>query len=353
MLLIPLVAVIVTAIAYDFSVKEMSRDSMVLLEKAKVHLLNLGDEEQLKKLEEQKKANEQLTKVKATLPVKTTAKPNVKTIEAKPELIKVEKENNTKVEIANIELTEKQELQLKTIQEQIAKNTQLTKQLNTISEQLVLEQTKNEALNSRLAAQEKDRLELEFELYNMLEKSENSLASIDEQASITNQTIKLQSPPTDVAIKTEVIETKTEVKIVMKDKETQKIEALEKSDTDKIIEAMATVDTSVKTIKETEKPIEVETKVANNVVMIYKDELTIIKKPALTNANPIKKQEAKTKKPKNEAVKTAKTEVITDEVLSVKKPKAELIKVAIKPVEKEPEVAQKPTAPAVAKEKNK
>ena len=50
-------------------------------------------------------------------------------------------------------------------------------------------------------------------------------------------------------------------------------------------------------------------------------------------------------------MKTAKSEVITDEVLSVEKPKAELIKVAIKPVEKEPEVAQKPIAPAVAKEK--
>ena len=103
-------------------------------------------------------------------------------------------------------------------------------------------------------------MELEFELYNVLEKSENSPASIDEQASITNQTIKLQSPPIDVAIKTEVVETKKEVKIVMKDKETQKIETLEKSDTDKIIEAMATVDTSVKTITETKKPIELETK---------------------------------------------------------------------------------------------
>ena len=83
LLLIPLVAVIVTAIAYDFSVKEMSRDSMVLLEKAKVHLLNLGDENQLKKFEEQKKAKEQLAKIKATLPVKTSAKPDVKTIESK------------------------------------------------------------------------------------------------------------------------------------------------------------------------------------------------------------------------------------------------------------------------------
>ncbi len=49
LLLIPLVIFIVTAITYDFSFNNMSRDSSVLVEKAKVHIFNLGDTQQSEK----------------------------------------------------------------------------------------------------------------------------------------------------------------------------------------------------------------------------------------------------------------------------------------------------------------
>ena len=38
LVLIPLVILLVTAITYDFSIKRISQDSLVLIEKAKIHV---------------------------------------------------------------------------------------------------------------------------------------------------------------------------------------------------------------------------------------------------------------------------------------------------------------------------
>ena len=154
LLLIPLVIFIVTAITYDFSFNNMSRDSSVLVEKAKVHIFNLGDTQQSEK-------QTSIVVKKSVLPASKSpsivVKENIKTpIVLSTPTIPKPLINQEKVIIS--ELTSKQESQLKTIQKQIAENTELTQNLNKLSEQLVLEQVKNQQLNSQLTEQEKDRI---------------------------------------------------------------------------------------------------------------------------------------------------------------------------------------------------
>ena len=246
LLLIPLIAVVVLGITYNFSVKDISRDSMVLLEKAKVHVFNLGDASKLAALEENKLEKTTIDN-KDELNNKTVANKSkdVKSIAATVEIDKTEI-NKDKTTI--FELSAAQELQLKTIKEQIAKNTELTNNLNSLSNQLMQEQIKNQSLNSRLAAQELDRLELEQEYYKALKNSEKSKGSIDNVATSTNRAITAHEselelierdlPPiipglTKIYESTE-IQTKSNAKKVV-----------EKSETDKIIEAMATVNPSI------------------------------------------------------------------------------------------------------------
>ena len=183
------------------------------------------------------------------------------------------------------ELTEKQKLQLKTIQEQTAKNTELSKDLTLLSKQLLLEKTKNETLNSRLSEEEKDRLELEQQLNQMLSNSENNEITIENLTeenidsspkiektivnSISNEVNKIEEniinnkiSKDEKALKPEItertvsiVEADTEIKnqinITTETTESeQNIDAqekdkiVEKSETDKIIEAMSDINSN-------------------------------------------------------------------------------------------------------------
>ena len=110
LLLIPLIGIVVAAITYDFSLKEISRDSLVFYEKVKVQIFNLGDPQKPKTLD--KEAN-QFVKT----PIKKTTS---KAIEKQNVPIKLEvpiaSMDRYKIKIS--ELPSKQASQLESIQKQ-------------------------------------------------------------------------------------------------------------------------------------------------------------------------------------------------------------------------------------------
>ena len=165
LLLIPLVLLAVIAITYDFSIKNIARDSSVLVEKAKIHIFNLGDNTEIKKQPIQTNPIVEKILIPKLKPVATSEQ---KIVTKKPLI-----DNKKDDKIIN-ELTAKQEEQLKKIQEQISENKKLTQSLNSLSSELVIEKTRNDSLNSRLSEQEKDRLELEEQLNKVLAESENT-----------------------------------------------------------------------------------------------------------------------------------------------------------------------------------
>lgn len=267
LLLIPLVLLAVTAITYDFSFKNISKDSLLLVEKTKIHIFNLEDKPQ----------NEHLNKtVNVVVKTLTPANP-LATIETSQKLVEkpvafvspttpTPEINKDKTIIT--ELTSKQKSQLKTIQTQIAENSELTANLEKLSEQFVLEQVKNQALNSKLAAQEKDRIDLEEQLNKILEDSADKEVIREELAikenkkdliileEKTEENLKLISTKTvevDVAQESlEEIATKTTPEVIIEDK-------LEQSETDKIVAAMANIASNKKKKAETEEKIEYST----------------------------------------------------------------------------------------------
>ena len=165
LLLIPLVLLAVIAITYDFSIKNIARDSSVLVEKAKIHIFNLGDNTEIKKQPIQTNPIVEKILIPKLKPVATSEQ---KIVTKKPLI------DNKKDDKVISELTAKQEEQLKKIQEQISENKKLTQSLNSLSSELVIEKTRNDSLNSRLSEQEKDRLELEEQLNKVLAESENN-----------------------------------------------------------------------------------------------------------------------------------------------------------------------------------
>ena len=256
LLLIPLVLLAVVAITYDFSWNNISRDSLVLVEKAKVHIFNLGEAQDPKKLE--KKIN---TVVETSItPKPSTPQIVIKKVFEKPIASRTPATpkpliNEDKIIIT--ELTAKQELQLKTIQAQIAKNTELTQDLEKLSEQLILEQIKNQELNSQIAEEEKDRTELEEQLNQILEDS------VDKEVSAKKSTIQ-DNKEDPVAVEAKITESKETVQnnpagVVQNItqevlQEPVKKEKTEQSETDKIIEAMTSI------ASEKNKNIEAEAK---------------------------------------------------------------------------------------------
>ena len=256
LLLIPLVLLAVAAITYDFSWNNISRDSLILVEKAKVHIFNLGETQDPKKLE--KKIN---TVVETSItPKPSTPQIVIKKVIEKPIASRTPATpkpliNEDKIIIT--ELTAKQELQLKTIQAQIAKNTELTQDLEKLSEQLVLEQIKNQELNSQIAEEEKDRTELEEQLNQILEDS------VDKEVSAKKSTIQ-DNKEDPVAVEPKITESEETVQnkpaeVVQNitqevSQEPVKEEKTEQSETDKIIEAMTSI------ASEKNKNIEAEAK---------------------------------------------------------------------------------------------
>ncbi|MGK0271039.1 MAG: hypothetical protein ACI88H_001692 [Cocleimonas sp.] len=279
LLLIPLVLVVVAAITYDFSFKDLSRDSLVLVEKAKVHLLNLGDPQK-------PKITENKTNVLARTPVTQKIVPDV-----------IEKTDNTKTLTNSItakpkidkykftisELSAKQELQLKNIQKQIKENSALTSNLNKLSEQLVLEQVKNEALNSQLADQEKDRLELEEQLNKMLESSMDNITNNVVDNNISLEGISIQNNKQ----KTPVLEAKVSedeknttplltTKITAapeKENNSDKLQQVEQSETDKIIQTMTSI--AADTIKKPTNKISDTKELKNPEIEVSQPEKTL------------------------------------------------------------------------------
>ena len=261
LLLIPLVLLIVTGITYDFSFKHISRDTLALVEKAKVHIFNLGEIQETKKKDENKiqKVSKEVAKttVKAAteIPldvVETPVIPSATIIPSVPEITE-SKTNQDKIKIS--ELTSKQELQLKTIQSQVAKNSELAKNLNQLSEKLVLEQLKTQELNSKLAEHAKDRKELEEQLNKILEKPIDDDFPLDVTIvqDLPKDIVIIESIKTDneditqAEFKTiKVIEdtiAKEPIQEVVQEVSQEPLveEVVEQSATDKIIEAMADI----------------------------------------------------------------------------------------------------------------
>jgi len=272
--LIPLILLAVTAITYDFSLQKIKQDSTLLINKTKVHVLNLGDEHLLEKTKEQSQIVKKTNTEKAPL-IKKSQESKTLSVKAK-----IEHETNKKI---ITELTAKQKLQLQTIQNQTTKNTELNKDITSLSKQLTLEKTINEALNSKLSAEEKDRLELEAQLNQLLTEAEKNKTKLKNQVKNTST---IQEKPTispsaditavakievkevelkEIPVKTnEIIET-TENKLNDKKIDEPKIVSTisdqtiensetkntEKSDTDKIIETMVNIKKSNEVITKT------------------------------------------------------------------------------------------------------
>ena len=271
LLLIPLIGLIVAAITYDFSIKDISRDSLVLFEKAKVQIFNLGDHQESNNLE--KKSNilvkTPIDKITPEVNKKQTVSINLETPIATMDRYK------TKI----TELTSKQQAQLESIQKQIKENSELSIKLNKLSEQFVLEQVKNEKLNSQLAEQEKDRLELEEQLNKILEKTVAASDASSDNTS-TNEPLEkkvtLEKPVTKltkeviIASEDKITESKdavlTQLKKVVKTPD--KTEKTEQSETDKIIQAMTTIieETSNETTQKVITTIELEKQPKSEVV---------------------------------------------------------------------------------------
>lgn len=249
LLLIPLVLLAVTAITYDFSLKKISEDSTVLLEKAKVAIFNLEDRKQFNT--PVKTSNTLVEKVLIAKP-KKVSKPEQNEVLIKSEAN--DKPENIVDKKLISELTAKQEEQLKAIQEQIEENKKLSKSLSSLSSKLVLEKTRNDSLNSKLSEQEKDRLELEELLNKTLADFEKS-KQLTIQTNAKKQVVETISAPKIVksatdSKDTEVVDTEDNQKTnntpvtttassaeIVQIKE--KKEEIELSETDKIIKAMS------------------------------------------------------------------------------------------------------------------
>lgn len=273
LLLIPLVLVAVTAITYDFSIKNITRDSTALLEKAKIHIFNLGEQQKFTRVENP--SNKIIEKILTPKLKKSIAVEN-KPVIAKQDVIT--KLNNKADKKIISELAAKQELQLKQIQEQISKNTMLMQNLNSLSSELVLEKTRNDSLNSKLTEQEKDRLDLEEQLNHMLAESSTNEIVLEDISELKVETTEpivqstqalVKSNDTKVVEPTKIkkIESKKIVEIVLEktieltDTKTTEIKKAEdteavninqlstekvekqKSETDKIIETMSSINT--------------------------------------------------------------------------------------------------------------
>ena len=263
LVLIPLVILLVTAITYDFSIKRISQDSLVLIEKAKIHVFNLGNS--------QKPINSALPVVDKT---------------AESAVLSNRVLTNNKVAIDNnktliTELNAKQELQLKSIKTQIEKNTKLSKNLNEISEKLILEEVKTRQLNSRLAEQEKDKLELETQLNKLLTvssladnkklKNTNAPKKKSKQLVIETPFPKLEESIKNPSVSEALKDIQSSMQKVAKEPEIKKTE---KSETDKIIEAMA--NTSLNKNQDIEIKIEV-TKSTDLSIQTKAKEISFIK----------------------------------------------------------------------------
>jgi len=288
LLLIPLILLAVTAITYDFSLKNISKDSLLLVEKAKIHIFNLEDRQQTERF-----------KKPVNVVVKTPAKP-LTTIKTAKKLIETPVINKDKIVIT--ELTSKQKLQLKTIQTQIAENSELTANLEKLSEQFMLEQVKNQALNSRLAEQEKDRIELEEQLNKILEDSadkeivkeavtfkenKKDFIIIEEK---TKESLKL------IPTKTVEVDAAQEVPEEIAKEITQEViieDQSEQSATDKIVAAMANIASDKKkkaaveektviedSTLETGTTTEVDVKVENEGIALVKESINNEKEAA-------------------------------------------------------------------------
>ncbi|MEH6455692.1 MAG: hypothetical protein V7749_05185 [Cocleimonas sp.] len=292
LLLIPLILLAVTAITYDFSLKNISKDSLLLVEKAKIHIFNLEDRQQTERF-----------KKPVNVVVKTPAKP-LTTIKTAKKLIETPVINKDKIVIT--ELTSKQKLQLKTIQTQIAENSELTANLEKLSEQFMLEQVKNQALNSRLAEQEKDRIELEEQLNKILEDSadkeivkeavtfkenKKDFIIIEEKTKESLKLIPTKTVEVDVAqevpeeIAKEITQEVTQ-EVIIEDQS-------EQSATDKIVAAMANIASDKKkkaaveektviedSTLETGTTTEVDVKVENEGIALVKESINNEKEAA-------------------------------------------------------------------------
>jgi len=288
LLLIPLILLAVTAITYDFSLKNISKDSLLLVEKAKIHIFNLEDRQQTERF-----------KKPVNVVVKTPAKP-LTTIKTAKKLIETPVINKDKIVIT--ELTSKQKLQLKTIQTQIAENSELTANLEKLSEQFMLEQVKNQALNSRLAEQEKDRIELEEQLNKILEDSadkeivkeavtfkenKKDFIIIEEKTKESLKLIPTKTVEVDVAQEVpEEIAKEITQEVIIEDQS-------EQSATDKIVAAMANIASDKKkkaaveektviedSTLETGTTTEVDVKVENEGIALVKESINNEKEAA-------------------------------------------------------------------------
>jgi len=211
LLLIPLVLFVVIAITYEFSFKEINRDATILIEKAKVHLLNLGEVKQLNKNIIQANIDEKKT------PSSSLNKLTDSTKSVATKVIAVEtNDNDDKNEEKINNLLATQKIQSQKIKEQISKNTQLSEKLNSVSAKLVIEQTKTESLNSKLSEQEKDKVELEEQLNKALTQSQSTnkiikMVKLNElKPTLSDALIK----PTDKLITTNKETVKPAVKLV-------------------------------------------------------------------------------------------------------------------------------------------
>ena len=204
--LISLILLLVTVITYDFSLKNISRDSLALVEKAKADLLNLSDEQEIYRsgnTGEQKSRNKPnveqtfnnilVSNVVSQTPPKQTV-------------------NRNEIEISK--LAETQKRQTATIEQKISENSELAQSLETLSEQLLIEKNKNEELNSQLTEQTEDSLKSEKHVKRISEKSgeitnlENTIIQTNEEKTILKTNIVTPKTPTEIAVSTSLSPTK-------------------------------------------------------------------------------------------------------------------------------------------------
>jgi len=242
--LIPVVLILVTAITYDFSIKDISRDSSILVKKIKTEIFNLGSQPQLNNKSAQSKtiANISNSPTRSQISI-----------------------NQDKIQIT--ELTKKQELQLQEIQKQMAANKKQTQNLNRLSEKLALEQTKNQRLNSQLASQEKDRLELEEQLNRITEESAITKAQLESLNALEKKR--------KLALKNETIKEKESVdtltNVVEAAEQTETKQSVIQSETDKIIETMVNITPSTDESNKTN--VKVEASIGNKEISSEKQQV--------------------------------------------------------------------------------
>jgi len=134
-----------------------------------------------------------------------------------------EPKDTTEKEIIN-ELTTQQAEQLETIKTKVEENSELTQNLDQVSEKLLFEQQRTQELNSQLAKQEIDRKELEDQLNKALENSVNNEITLDNFTKEEETTDKAETKELATVVTTVTAPNNTKPEnLVSKDNETSKV----------------------------------------------------------------------------------------------------------------------------------